>query len=143
MSSGAPRRLGWQPGSYRAVERAGHYRGGPNARGAFDGGYNNGFRPAPAKGPSQGESPRAAAEALFKPATAQDKPKAKPKHWNMPPFAPGDIIICGAKAGVYRPCEDCHGLHFEVKAGYGQIPARLRCQRCGRTNRELRKTHVA
>jgi hypothetical protein len=38
-------KAGWLPGSYRAVERTTHFRGGVSARGAFDGGYDNGPRP--------------------------------------------------------------------------------------------------
>jgi hypothetical protein len=152
MSNNVKKKLGWLPGSYRAATQLnGPYKYGPAARGAFDGPYDNGPARAPAKGPSQGKRPppyspasnaRKTAEAMFKPAPiASVKPPSKPKHWKTPPFGIGDIIICSARDGNYRPCE-CGHIYMTVGKGSGQIPAKLRCQRCGKCSRELRKTHV-
>lgn len=155
MSSNIKRKLGWLPGSFRAATQFnGPYRGGPSARGAFDGGYDNGPAPVPTKeAPTRGKGPLprqrnhvrdSATQTVTD--TARPKPsvtpKPKPKHYKNLPFGVGDVIICSARAGLYRPCE-CGHIYMTVGKGSGQIPARLRCQRCGRTNRELRKAHVA
>jgi hypothetical protein len=139
MANKVPRKLGWLPGSYHATQLDGPSRSGAAARGAFDVAYDNGPQPADVPAPARPVLPR---PKVIPPAPQPVPEPTKPKSWKTPPFAPGDVVICGARNGAYSPC-DCGHIYFMVGKGHGQIPARLRCQRCGKGNRELRRSHVS
>lgn len=152
-NNGPPRRYGWQPGSYKAVDRGGHFPGGPNARSAFDGGsYDNGPQQQPRR--SKGAAAAiAAAEAAFKAQQKQPLPRLKsappapprPPEFKLPregPFKPGDYIFCTALDGIFSPCDGCGHRYFQVEAAPYEIP-RLKCQRCGMKNRQLKKADIA